>query len=327
MAAGERLPWHESSWHQVCQRRSAGRLPHALILTGIAGLGKGQFAERLADALLCATPTRDGDACSHCAPCKLLRAGTHPDMRRVTPEEPRKAIRIDAVRELISYLTLKSQYSGYKVAIVSPADRMNAAAANALLKTLEEPTAQTLLILVSARPSVLPATIRSRCQVIAFGVPERAQALGWLRQQGVESAETALDVAGGAPLKALQVATSDDLSLRSQLAEDLGRLANNRVDPVALAARYSQSEVRSICSWLLSYVTDMIRLAMVPNPPGLRNSDVQGGLARLAADIRPAELFLFQDALLNAQWMSDTQINAQLLMEDLFVRWSRLKPR
>lgn len=321
------LPWHETTWQLIQRRRVAGRLPHAILLTGPNGIGKERFAERLMQSLLCKQPEAGGDACGQCMACQLYRAGTHPDVRRVTAEEQGKSLRIDAVRELIDGLTFKSQYGGYKVASVSPAERLNRAAANALLKTLEEPTPETLLILVCSRPSSLPATIRSRCQAMPFAVPEREQALVWLRQQGIESPEIALDVAAGAPLSALAIAGSDNLALRAQLLEDLGQIASGRSSPTTTAARYAKHDVELVCSWLLSYVADMIRLAMVPNPPGVRNSDSRKGLAKLAAARHPVELFEYQDALMNARWMSETQVNTQLLVEDLFLRWDRLGKR
>lgn len=327
MAPVDSLPWQEAQWNVIQRRRAADRLPHALLLTGPEGVGKVQFAERLVRALLCTQPRAGGDACGHCAACQLCQAGTHPDLRRVAPEEPGKAIRIDAVRDLIRYLALKSQFGGYKVATVSPAERLNSASANALLKTLEEPTAQTLLVLSSARPSALPATVRSRCQQVKFRVPEREQALNWLRRQGVESPENALGITAGAPLKAMVLAGSEQLKLRLQLAQDLDRLGRTAADPTAVAARYHQADTRVVLGWLLSYVADMIRLAMVPNSPGLGNSDIREELAGLAAGKLPEDLFRYQDALLSAQWMSETQVNAQLLMEDLFVRWSRLGTR
>lgn len=327
MELAQPLPWHDAQWTSIQQRRTAQRLPHALMLTGPAGVGKEQFAARIAAALLCARPDANGEACGACAPCQLFRAGTHPDLRWVAPEEEGKAVRIDAIRDLIAYLSLTSQFGGYKIAVVTPAERMNSAAANALLKTLEEPAPQTLLVLVCARPGALPPTVRSRCQIIGFGVPDQAQALSWLRQQGVESPETALEAAGGAPLKAREFAVSGGLQLRTQLLEDLQRLADDKGDPIGLAAHYHGQDGRVMYSWLLSYVTDMIRLAMMPGPAGRRQPDSLGHLARLAQGRNPTHLFQYRDDLLNALWMSDTQVNAQLLMEDLFVRWSRLVKR
>ncbi len=314
----ERLPWHDAQWKSLLRRVAAQRLPHALMLAGPAGVGKGLFAERLARALLCTHRDDEGEACGRCAACQLYAAGTHPDIRRVAPEEEGKAIRIDAVRDAIGNLTLKSQYGGYKIALLTPADRMNNAAANALLKTLEEPAPQTLLVLVCARPAALPATVRSRCQRVNFAAPPREQALDWLQRHEVSSAERALEVAAGAPIKALELAASGDLALRDQLLADLDRLARGAGDPAAIAARYHQLDARMVYSWLLGHVADMIRLSMVPGAGG---SAARQGVAGTAPGWHPARLFQYYDDLLNALWLADTQVNAQLLLEDLLIRW------
>ncbi|MFO7642692.1 MAG: DNA polymerase III subunit delta', partial [Candidatus Competibacteraceae bacterium] len=164
----EGLPWHEPLWRQFQQSRAAGRLPHALLLAGPAGLGKLAFAKRLARALLCETPDVEGDACGRCRSCRLFQAGSHPDYRMEQPVEEGKAIRIDPIRELCGFLGFTAQYGGYKIALLEPADRLNLNAANSLLKTLEEPPGDCLLLLVTAHPARLPATVRSRCQKVSF---------------------------------------------------------------------------------------------------------------------------------------------------------------
>lgn len=324
MSGKPSLPWHDAQWHHVQRLDEKQRLPHALLLTGANGVGKERFAERFAQWLLCQQSVVRLDACGECVTCRLYEAGTHPDLRRVSPEESGKAIRIDAIRDLIDYLALKSQYGGYKVAIITPADRLNSAAANALLKTLEEPTAQTLVILVTARPSYLPATVRSRCQTITFGRPPRNQALEWLRECGVESPEVVLDACAGAPLAALGLASSGESQARQQLLEDLREVESGRVDPIVAAGRYAQQDSRIVCSWLLSYVADMIRLAMVSEPPELCNADLRDPLDQLVQDKQIEALFGYQDILMQAQRMADTSANAQLMMEDLLVRWIQL---
>ena len=147
------MPWHDEHWQRLQARRERGALPHALLICRPEGLGKRAFAERFIRGLLCQAPEA-GEACGRCRSCLLLAAGTHPD--RVTVSYglrkdgvQRSEIVIDQVRDLSARLAMSSQFGGWQVATLDPADALNAAAANALLKTLEEPAAQTLLVLVA----------------------------------------------------------------------------------------------------------------------------------------------------------------------------------
>ncbi|MBI5040490.1 MAG: DNA polymerase III subunit delta', partial [Gammaproteobacteria bacterium] len=152
-------PWQDTEWAQLRARAAQRRLPHALLVTGPAGVGKCDFADAFARSLLCKHPAGDGSACGNCEACHLVRAGTHPDYLTVTFIEDKTQIGIDQIRELCRALALKSHAGGYKIAIVTPAERMTVEAANSLLKTLEEPTDNTLLMLVTEQPARLPATI------------------------------------------------------------------------------------------------------------------------------------------------------------------------
>ncbi|KZC19883.1 DNA polymerase III subunit delta', partial [Rhodanobacter denitrificans] len=197
------LPWHAEHWTRLQARRQRDALPHALLLCGAAGLGKRAFAQRFVQGLLCAEPV-DGDACGHCRSCLLLNAGSHPDVVTLgfglrKDGVQRSEIVVDQIRELSARLAMASQFGGWQVALIDPADAMNPAAANALLKTLEEPAAQTMLILLADAPWRLPQTIRSRCQRIEFQLPVTADALAWLQAEGARDAAGALAAAGGNP--------------------------------------------------------------------------------------------------------------------------------
>ena len=165
------FPWQQSAWDGLMRRLGEQRLPHALLLGGGAGLGKRRLAGDLATALLCQTATGPWP-CGQCVGCTLMSAGSHPDFHEIGVEEGSRVIKVDAVRELGRSMGLKSQYGGFRVAIIAPAERMNASAANSLLKTLEEPPAGTVLILVADQPSRLPATVRSRCQRLDVHAPD-----------------------------------------------------------------------------------------------------------------------------------------------------------
>jgi DNA polymerase III delta' subunit len=202
------LPWQ----HDAARAALAGRerWPHALLLTGREGIGKRVLALEFARALLCEAARADGSACGECAGCRYATAFQHPDLRIVEPIEidddgvatPAPWITVPHIRALIEWAALTSHRRIAEVAVIAPAERMNAAAANALLKTLEEPPAGTYLILVSHQPGRLPATVRSRCRVMAAPFPEPGAARAWLARQGVGEPDALLAQAGGAPLTA-----------------------------------------------------------------------------------------------------------------------------
>ena len=222
MSPVQTYPWHQEQWQRLSVARAAGRLPHAILLAGPEGLGKADFARRLSDSLVCTQVNEAGDACGHCASCRQAQAGSHPDQRTVAPEEPGKMIKIDAIRDLTGKSVLSAQDGAYRVFLIQPAEAMNRAAANALLKTLEEPSSRTVLILVSSHQTRLAATIRSRCQVLKFGIPQLKDVGDWLVEQGCEAElDELLAISGGAPLRALQAREQGWLEESRQLIQEL----------------------------------------------------------------------------------------------------------
>jgi DNA polymerase-3 subunit delta' len=240
------LPWHADAWARLQSRRARDAMAHALLLCGAPGLGKREFAQRFVRGLLCETPV-DGDACGHCRACLLLAAGSHPDWVTVSlglrrDGTPRSEIVVEQIRELSSRLAMSSQFGGWQVACIDPADAMNAAAANALLKTLEEPSARTLLVLVADAPWRLPQTIRSRCQRVDFELPSTEQALAWLQAQGVDDAVLALQAASGNPGLALAWSRDGALARRREARDDLAALASGRAEPLSVVKRWLADE-------------------------------------------------------------------------------------
>lgn len=298
------LPWQETLWDTLNSSIENDRLPHALLISGPSGIGKLRLAKALAQHLLCnAEMTKY--ACGSCKGCQLLAAGNHDDITYLEPEEPGKPIKIDPVRALIESLSKTAHQGGWKVAIFAPAEAMNNNAANALLKNLEEPQAKTLLILVSHRPSLLSATIRSRCQQIAMPIPDTAIASQWLTEvTGDQSAvDKVLFLAAGKPLLALDYLQSDNLQQRQSFEELVANVRAGDVSPLDAAQQCQKLDTGQTIDWFSSYIHRLATTDLADKPI-------------------PA-LFSFSDKLLQARsWViSGNNPNLQLLWEELFMDW------
>ena len=255
----ERLPWHGPQWQRIGRSIRSGRMPHALLLRGVVGNGKALFAARLAAVLSC----RSGDPpCGECDSCRLCAAGNHPDRVDVGLEPERREIVVDQIRGLIHSAGLTARLGGYKVVIVDPADRLNRHAANALLKTLEEPPGATVFILVSSSHAQLLATIRSRCQLVDFPVADPGVALEWLRGK-VPEPETALALAHGAPVRAVEMSHGGLLEVRKGLARDLDALISGRRDPVTVAAGWKELGRGTVSEWLVDILAERLRRSVL----------------------------------------------------------------
>jgi len=247
-----------SNWNVSVKQQLLGqgleRLPHALLLLGPPGVGRLAFAEQLAALLLCESAAPKLVACGNCQACRWLEGGNHPDFRKVAPDGDDEAegdsdekarektkkrspgmIRINQIRELESFVFVGSHRAGNRVVLISEAEAMNPAAANSLLKILEEPPSSVYFILISIRSKALLPTIRSRCRVISFGAPDAAAATAWLAAAGLEQAKRYLDLAGGAPMRVAQWKEQGQLGPMDDLIDSL---VSPSADPIALAARW-----------------------------------------------------------------------------------------
>ena len=323
--AQEILPWHQEPWALLTSAKENRRLHHALLLTGPEGLGKWQFAQHYAQALLCRTPDGSGRACGDCHDCRLFRAGSHPDLQLVEPDESSKSgdIRIDDIREMTDKEMLTSQSGGYKVILIQPADRMTTAAANSLLKTLEEPTAQTILLLVSSQPQRLPATIRSRCQQIRFVIPAEDVAIKWLTPRiGTADPHTLLGLAGGAPLAALALNEPEVLKERIDQLNEFLAVADGRVDLVEVAGRWATLDMMRTLTWVSGWLTDIVKLQSVDECPQLFNPDQRAALHTTAKRLESKVVFRLLDRVVEARRLAGSTLNPQLMLEELLIRWA-----
>ncbi len=320
-------PWQQKQWQILQEARRQDRLPHAILLTGPQGMGKGDFAEVLAQSLLCESPQAQGP-CGECRYCQLYEAGSHPDINHIAPLEGKKAIAVDQVRGLAQYMSLTSQYEQYRVVIINPAEAMNINASNSLLKSLEEPSAKTVLILVAHRPAQLPATIRSRCQEISFAAASSVSgadsAKQWLDGQlagNTVDTDLLLALADQAPLRARDLAQQSQLSARSDMFQAFEQLSAMQLSPVAGAKKLIDGGIDWAMQCLFAWLTDMVRLKSTANPPQLSNPDLSQGLTKLAAALPVKHLLMLQDELAQARQDLAGNVNANLVMESWFIKW------
>jgi DNA polymerase-3 subunit delta' len=316
------LPWHASVWQQLQAQRRVGRLPHALLLHGPAGLGKRGFAACLAQSLVCESPQDDGRPCSTCRACQLAGVGSHPDIQWVMPEESGKAIKVDAVRETCARSVLTADGLNYRVFLFEPAEQMNAAAANALLKTLEEPVERTVVVLISSAPDRLPATVRSRCQQFLFRAPGQQEALAWLGTD-IDPTEfrEALALTAGAPLAALDRLQSGLPARMRAMQEDLFTLAEGRRGPAEVAGGWQDLQIGQILELLQFWSSDLIRLKSGANPPICYFEAAKGRLKTLSERIDSRKLFEFLDQVHGAKQVLSNNLNPQMLTERLLIDW------
>lgn len=321
-------PWLESLWQGLMQRKEEGRLPHALLFTGPAGLGKQQLAIGLARSILCENPGDGGAACGHCRSCQLFSVGNHPDYFVIEPEEGKKSIAVDQIRQLDSFQALKGHYGRGKVILITPADWMNANAANALLKTLEEPTPGTVLILSTDRPMALLATIRSRCQSVAFQPVAPGVAIQWLNEQLTEPADeqSLLAIAGGSPLVALKWANEGYLERHEKLFKQLEQISKG-AEPVSLASEWVDKSDHYALIWLYGWLSDMVRLKMNPGAAVVSSPNLRGRLQAQAERVDLKALFQLLERVQEARRLLHTQVSQLLMMEELLIAWSRVNYR
>ena len=254
------LPWQTDAWERLQPLIKAGTLPHALLASGPQSIGKQHFMRSLGAALLCDQPTV-GLACGDCRACHLMRAGSHPDLLVVEPEEDSRVIKIDQVRQLIDFALKTPTLASRKIILLGPAEAMNANAANALLKCLEEPSATTQILLYSHQPSALPATVRSRCQALAMSPPGSQQCLQWLNQITGSSpvSEQLLQVSADRPLLARDVYLADDLDVRLAQQQGLDALLAGRLSALEFPPLVSELELGRVLVLMQQKLESILR--------------------------------------------------------------------
>lgn len=319
-------PWLNEAWRRLWQQCKESRLPHALMLSGIAGLGKLAFAKQLSQALLCQHVSDSGKACGHCHDCRLFAGEVHPNVCMVIPEKPGQAIKVDQVRDANAFVAESSFKGKTRIVIFEPADQLNLNAANALLKTLEEPANDAVIILVCHQSGTLPATIRSRCQRLHFSAPSAEQSLAWLSAQAIQTNlpwPVLLNLAGGAPFQALQLASDEHLPVRESYYRSLMALSKREGDAIALAQVFQKEELSLILNLSLSFFGDLMRAKVSQGQANLTNIDKSSEIHQLLAKANLALLaeFVAKCTRWQKQIYLGYTLNKSLILETLFSHW------
>ena len=325
--------WNTKAFRQLVQR--AGSLPHALLFKGPPGIGKRAFAAALAQGLLCEKPVSALTACGSCAACHWFDTENHPDYRILQPEiaeesddaegpdkKKKRDISVAQVRSLADFINISAHRGGAKAVVIQPAEAMNVNAANALLKSLEEPPPGTYFLLVADRPHLLPATIRSRCQHVSLSPPTPQEAAAWLKTSGVSQPELALAQAGGAPLLAVALDNADYWAARKLLIDGLSSTA---FDALALAERVAAQPIPQFINTLQLWSYDLACLSF--GHPLRYNPDRKDALLSATKSMNPLEILRFHRELVRFQRIVNHPLNPRLLIEDLLLRYGQLMQR
>jgi len=322
------FPWQISNWQNLTKSQQNKRLAHGLLFHGAAGIGKKAFAIEFAHWLMCEQPLVD-KACGECKSCQLIKAESNPDFINIYPEEEGKAIKVDQIRDLIEKISLTSHRDGYRVILISPADALNINASNSLLKTLEEPPANTILILITDKPSKLMATIRSRTQLVRFDLPTQEQSLQWLSEQNIEKSDLVLKLSAGAPLAANAMTEDDGLQLRDKLFNNWQELASGNADALESASMWIKDgfkiKANLPLNWVSSWILDMVRCLQGGHIDSMVNVDYAETLQKLAGQVDLKSVYNLLDRLNDTIRLTDSPANQLMLVEGLLLHWAGLK--
>jgi DNA polymerase-3 subunit delta' len=336
------LPWQTSDWNRLTS--NTDRLHHGILIHARSGTGMREFVFALAQFFICENQDQTTrSACQVCQNCRLFLAGSHPDFHAVTSEfetvtgrisllsaysnryqdakerekksKPSRVISVEQVRKLISRFSTHTHIASTRVALIMPADRLNINAANALLKLLEEPPDQSILILATSQTARLPKTILSRCVLFPLAAPNREQSLHWLEEYIPEELRIpALDLSNNEPLNARVMVEAKQLEDRQNYLEGLISTLENRIYPLDLAAKVAKMEFDNVLLWFAQFVRELVVWKAVGQKP-LWGDTGPVDPARISLD----RLYALYDRINHYRKISRGSVNEQLAMEDLLI--------
>ena len=315
-----RYPWLNGCSAQLSRYIEQDRLPSAIMLVGEKGLGLAALAEDFARTVFCEQLDSNGLTCGSCQACLLFKAGNYPDYFHLIPEEGKSSIRIDAIRQLIASLSLNNQYLKPRIVIIDPADALLHQASNSLLKTLEEPSDNTCLILVTHDLSNISATIRSRCQLLVVNQIELKQAQQWLESLGCDNAKQYLRLANNAPLFAQELWQKEALTAHNALFNDFVKLIKGQLDPLLFAEHCFSQQQLPMVNWMLSWLADVSKVLLQTKTERIVDIDLLADLKVIAERLHLESIYEIMDSLTKINQLEQSQVNQQLMLEEMAIQ-------
>ncbi len=329
------IPWNRDLWHDLIERYHGAGLPHASLLLGNEGVGKRSFAFRLAKFLLCQSADKKQQVsvttpCDRCHSCQLMDAGSHPDYFICDQEAKGKQIKVDAVRQLNEFFSKTPQISSCQVVQIYPIEALNINASNALLKTLEEPSGESYLLLIAERlGSVLP-TIRSRTQRISFHPPNSQTALAWLAQRienaSPEDLSLALKQCSGGPLKAEAWLRQGLLPQDGVYVGLMQKWLAGQQQLQDVSKVLSKYELLDTINWWSGLSLDIIKMSMGASAQQISRPSQAQWIEQLAASAIKVKLLTLQKKLQEIAGQvvaGQGSFNSSLLLETLLLDWQQ----
>lgn len=329
-------PWHQQSWERFRIARQSDHLAHALLISGQEHTGKSDFANRMVKSLLCETSqsakthntkqTPKIDACNQCRSCKTFEADSNPDYLHIKLLEDKQQISIDQIRAMNAFLNLSRSFNAYQVVLISDAERMNQNAANSLLKSLEEPAENSVIILVTSQLSAMLPTIKSRCQMMHLPMPDKQQSIDWLQSQTGKLSEfkEELEISHNRPLAALKV-DDEFIQKREMLLEDIVNVIQEKSAITEVAKKWQKHDREVLLDWQIGWLYQLLRM---PPRAGNHTDDTVNSTSQKSVNmvtlkdfILDHQLWEIYDQLLKQKQLVHTSVNPLIFLENMLSLW------
>lgn len=325
MTDSKHYSWHDKTWEKFVSACSNNHLPHALLLTGANGVGKLAFAERMVKSLLCVNPDiNTREACNHCQGCNTYDSLANPDFIKIQVLEDKQQIGVDQIRRLSQFLTISRSFDAFKVVLIHPIEKMNQNAANSLLKSLEEPANNTVLILVASNLSYILPTIISRSQLLSIPLPSNDESIIWMKSffknknqlEYIEKAEELLEMTSGGPLLAV---TIDDQTLKEKadFGNDIINILDKNNSVIDVAKKWEKYEQSTLLDWQLLWTQSLLKTSYAD----ITYKDKV--LSMLKSKVIKEMLWPLYQQLLSNKKIIHTSVNPLMNLESMLLLWSQ----
>lgn len=319
-------PWHKKSWNYFVHARNNNHLPHAILLSGETGIGKKVLANKMVKSLLCMNP-QNFEACNSCQACKTYVSGANPDYINIELLEEKQQISVDQIRNLSEFFNYSRSFNTYRVALINPVERMNQNAANSLLKTLEEPASNSVIILIATQLSKILPTIKSRCQLLTIPIPTKEQSLSWLVESSpeLENPELLLEMASGKPFLAIDI-KQEDIDSRTDFEADILSVVTASHAVIEIAKKWEKYDAEILLNWQLLWIQGIIKNTQcnqvtIDNTGNNPVHNYSQTLHKLSDTMTIEQMWLLYQQLLKQKQYIHTSVNPLMFIENMLLLW------